>query len=120
MYGEHAKQSKNLGVKLPIGVVENLAIEEASPTTTTTHGILISHACSKLSRPPPNPCLFIPLFPHNTRVISKVTLSSPCLWACFHPLSPLSVVSAKLGNLSMKEGSLLCFIVMRSTELGCF
>jgi hypothetical protein len=28
------------------------------------------------------------------RVISKVTLSSPCVRACFHPLSPLSVVSA--------------------------
>jgi len=31
-----------------------------------------------------------------TRVIHKVTMSSPCLWASFHPpLSPLSVVSAK-------------------------
>jgi hypothetical protein len=30
------------------------------------------------------------------RVIPKVTLSSPCLWASFHPLSPLSAaVSAK-------------------------
>jgi hypothetical protein len=28
-------------------------------------------------------------------VICKVTLSSPCLWASFHPLSPLSVVSAR-------------------------
>jgi hypothetical protein len=24
------------------------------------------------------------------------------------------------GNPSMKEGSLFCFAVMRSTELGCF
>jgi hypothetical protein len=24
------------------------------------------------------------------------------------------------GNLSTKEGSLFCFVVMRSTELGCF
>ncbi len=28
-------------------------------------------------------------------LIHKVTLSSPCLWASFDPLSPLSVVSAK-------------------------
>jgi len=28
-------------------------------------------------------------------VIHKVTLSSPCVWASCHPLSPLSVVSAK-------------------------
>jgi hypothetical protein len=34
----------------------------------------------------------------SNRVISKVTLSSPSLWACFHPLSPLSVVSTKLEN----------------------
>jgi hypothetical protein len=32
MYGEHAQQPKNWGVKLPIGVVENLALEEAFPT----------------------------------------------------------------------------------------
>ncbi len=31
----------------------------------------------------------------DNRVIRKVTLSSPCLWASFHPISPLSVVSAK-------------------------
>jgi hypothetical protein len=31
----------------------------------------------------------------DNRVIRKVTLSSPCLWASFHPLSALSVVSAK-------------------------
>jgi hypothetical protein len=30
----------------------------------------------------------------NDRVICKVTLSSPCLWASFHPKTPLSVVSA--------------------------
>jgi hypothetical protein len=29
------------------------------------------------------------------RVISTVTLSSPCLWASFHPIYPLSVVSIK-------------------------
>jgi hypothetical protein len=29
------------------------------------------------------------------RVICKVTLFSPCLWTWFHPLSSLSVVSAK-------------------------
>jgi hypothetical protein len=38
VWREHAQQPKNLGVELPIGVVENLAIEEASPTTIT-HGI---------------------------------------------------------------------------------
>ncbi len=31
---------------------------------------------------------------HN-RVFLKVTLSSPCLWASFYPLSPLSVRSTK-------------------------
>jgi len=31
----------------------------------------------------------------NNRLIRKVILSSPCLWAWFHRLSPLSVVSAK-------------------------
>jgi hypothetical protein len=30
-----------------------------------------------------------------TVVVCKVTMSSPCLWACFHPLFPLSLVSAK-------------------------
>jgi hypothetical protein len=25
-----------------------------------------------------------------------------------------------VGNLSMKEGSLFCFVVMKSTRLGCF
>ncbi len=29
------------------------------------------------------------------RLICKVTLPSPCLWACFHRLIPLSVVSTK-------------------------
>ncbi len=31
----------------------------------------------------------------SIRVIRKVILSSPCLWASFHPLSPLSVVCPK-------------------------
>jgi hypothetical protein len=31
----------------------------------------------------------------HIRIIHKVTLSSPCLWASFYPLSPLSVVSTK-------------------------
>jgi hypothetical protein len=39
-------------------------------------------------------CCTIDSFSYN-RVIHKVTLSSPCLWASFHPQSPLSVVSAK-------------------------
>jgi len=25
-----------------------------------------------------------------------------------------------VGNLSMKQGSLFCFVVMKSTKLGCF
>jgi hypothetical protein len=33
--------------------------------------------------------------PSLIRVVRKATLSSPCLWASFHPLSPLSVVSTK-------------------------
>jgi hypothetical protein len=28
--------------------------------------------------------------------------------------------SQSLSELSMKEGSLFCFVVMKSTELGCF
>jgi hypothetical protein len=40
-------------------------------------------------------------------LFGKVTLSSSCLWACFHPLSPLSVVAYRqckeiLLNLSIK------------------
>jgi hypothetical protein len=34
--------------------------------------------------------------PTNISVIRKVTLSSRCLWACFHPLSPLSVGICKV------------------------
>jgi hypothetical protein len=30
-----------------------------------------------------------------SRVMWKVALSSPCFWASFHPLSPLTVVSEK-------------------------
>jgi hypothetical protein len=39
------------------------------------------------------------------RVNCKITVSSPSLWACFHPLSPLSVVSQSTKtvlNLNMK------------------
>jgi hypothetical protein len=31
----------------------------------------------------------------SVQVVLKVTLSSPCLWASFHPLSSLSMVSAR-------------------------
>jgi len=31
--------------------------------------------------------------------VLELSRKSPCLWACFHSLSPLSVVSAKKGNL---------------------
>jgi hypothetical protein len=34
----------------------------------------------------------------DIREIRKVTLSSPCLWASFHPLTSRLVVSAKKGN----------------------
>jgi hypothetical protein len=37
------------------------------------------------------------------RVIHKVTLSSQCLWASFHRLSPLAVISAKLYRHFMKS-----------------
>jgi hypothetical protein len=47
-------------------------------------------------------CLYPTLNPKiqgkpNGTLCHKIELSikSPCLWACFHPLSPLSVVSAK-------------------------
>ncbi len=58
------------------------------------------------------------------RVIRKVTLSSSCLWASYHLLSPLSVVYAKYRhfnkNLSMKcwnsafnaQGSKLIIVVV--------
>jgi hypothetical protein len=39
-------------------------------------------------------CCTVDSFSYN-RVVCKVTLSSPCLWASFHPVYPLSVVSAK-------------------------
>jgi hypothetical protein len=41
------------------------------------------------------------------RVISEVTLSLPCLWASFHPLSPLSVVSAKEGKFIESQYEML-------------
>jgi hypothetical protein len=44
---------------------------------------------------------------HINRVILKVTLFSPCFWAYFHPLSPLSVVSIKEGNLIKSQYEML-------------
>jgi hypothetical protein len=41
--------------------------------------------------------------------IHKVTLSSPCLWASFHPLSPLSVVSAKSRHFIKSQYDMLQF-----------
>jgi hypothetical protein len=32
----------------------------------------------------------------------------------------INYVFSWMHNLSMKEGSLFCFVVMRSTEAGCF
>jgi hypothetical protein len=43
----------------------------------------------------------------NSRVIRQVTLSSPCLWASFHPLSPLSVVSTKEGHFIKSQYEML-------------
>jgi hypothetical protein len=43
----------------------------------------------------------------NIRVIGKVTLSSPCLWACFQSVSPLSLVSAKQGNFIKSQYEML-------------
>jgi hypothetical protein len=43
----------------------------------------------------------------NNRVICKVILSSPCLWACFRPLSPLLVVFAKFGNFIESQDEML-------------
>jgi hypothetical protein len=34
--------------------------------------------------------------------------------------TPMHQLFINATNLSMKEGSLFCFVVMRSTELGCF
>jgi len=81
MYGEHAQQPKTSGVKLPIGAVENLAIEEASPTTTTTHGILISHPCSKLRF---SKCL-ASLF-HYFPITLELSVKSPSLHPVFGPV----------------------------------
>ncbi len=43
----------------------------------------------------------------SNRDICKFTLSSPCLWASFHPLTPLLVVLVKNGNFikSHAQGS---------------
>jgi hypothetical protein len=41
------------------------------------------------------------------KVIRKVTLSSPCLWAYFHPLSPPSVVSPNKGNFIKSQYEML-------------
>ncbi len=48
---------------------------------------------------------------HN-RVIREVTLSSPCLWASFHPLAPLSVISAKVP--------IFYYISVRNAETQAF
>ncbi len=38
---------------------------------------------------------------HKFNLIN-ISVKSPCLHSVFHPLTPLLVVSAKYGNLSMK------------------
>ncbi len=43
----------------------------------------------------------------SNRVFYKVTLSSPCLWASFDPLSPLSVVSAKQRHFIKSQYEML-------------
>jgi len=65
----------------------------------------------------------------DIRTIWKVTLSSSSLWACFHSLSPLSVVSAKWGNfikpLTMKcwnsafnaQGSRVIIVVLQTVKI---
>jgi hypothetical protein len=53
----------------------------------------------KLFSPPTQPMkeniMVWPFWVDIIRVIRKVTVSSPSLWASFHPLSSLSVVSTK-------------------------
>ncbi len=45
--------------------------------------VLLRHKSEKKKNPELNVVKL-----HNVRVIRKVTLCSPCLWASFHPLSP--------------------------------
>ncbi len=37
----------------------------------------------------------------------ELSVKSPCLWACFHPLDPFSVVSAELGNFIQSQYGML-------------
>jgi hypothetical protein len=40
-------------------------------------------------------------------MIIELSVKSPCLWACFHPLSPLSVVFGKQGNFIKSQYEML-------------
>jgi hypothetical protein len=44
----------------------------------------------------------------------ELSRKSPCLWACFHSLSPLSVVSAKKGNFNTSQYEMLKLIIPSS------
>ncbi len=44
----------------------------------------------------------------DNRVIPKVTLSSPCLWAYLHPLSPLSGKVMKFYEISVWNAEISC------------
>jgi hypothetical protein len=39
--------------------------------------------------------------------VLELSRKSPCLWACFHSLSPLSVVSTKKGNFNTSQYEML-------------
>jgi hypothetical protein len=39
--------------------------------------------------------------------VLELSRKSPCLWACFHSLSPVSVVSAKKGNFNTSQYEML-------------
>jgi hypothetical protein len=76
----------------PVALCFNLHIKLAAFIVPLYHMFQILIICVKLWK--------------SWRII-ELSVKSPCLWACFQPLSPLSVVSAPqnkelLLNLSMK------------------
>jgi hypothetical protein len=64
--------------------------------------------------------IFIFLSLARIQDISLLCLGQALIWV-IHPRRTRGVcVTLWPCHLSMKEGSLFCFVVMRSTELGCF
>jgi hypothetical protein len=51
--------------------------------------------------------------------VLELSRKSPYLWACFHSLSPLSVVSAKKGNFNTSQYEMLKLIIPSSVVIRC-